>query len=154
MTDLLSSDVEDHAIEAEPGCPFCPANGKVDIICDVGGMYLVRAKDETMNDLPDRWLIIPTEHVEVPEDLPIGWGEMLVELTRSAGLDTDFNWHMNIGPAAGQTRPHLHWWALDRSTDDLGKGMNWMIDELRRLYPIIKRLRGAIHRFKRLIGAM
>lgn len=153
MTDLLSEAVAAPSDESDD-CVFCPQNGKVDIVCDLGSMYLVRAKDEAMNDLPDRWLIIPAEHVEVPEHLPLGWGEMLVELTQSAGLDNNFNWSMNVGPGAGQTRPHLHWWVLDRSTDNLGKGMSWMIDELRRLYPIIKHLRGVIHRFKRFIGTL
>lgn len=113
-----------------PGCPFCPANGKVDILAEANGMYVVRAKNESLVDLPDRFLIVPVEHVEVPEHLPLGWGETLIELTRTVDLLDNFNWSMNIGAGAGQTREHLHWWGLDRTTDSIGKGMSWMIQHI------------------------
>ena len=94
-------------------------------------MYVVYAKDpDTFSDLHDRFLIIPTQHIEEPEDLPLGWGETLVELTRAAGLQDNFNWSLNKGLGAGQTLSHLHWWALDRRTDNINKGMSWMIQRI------------------------
>jgi diadenosine tetraphosphate (Ap4A) HIT family hydrolase len=150
MTDLLEVEVDTTAIIGEPGCAFCPQNGKVDIICEIGGMYLVHAKDEKMKDLPDRWLIIPAEHVESLEDLPIGWGESLVELIHEANIRSGFNLSLNIGADAGQTMPHLHWWLLDRSTDDLGKGMSWMISEIFRLRRICKELKARLDSLGRL----
>lgn len=141
--------VETDVIAPEPGCAFCPGNGKVEIICDLGSLYLVRAKDPaTMMDLGDRWLIIPAEHTESLDDLSTDWGAALVELVHETGLASGFNLSLNVGPEAGQTMPHLHWWVLDRSTDDLGKGMGWMITELARLYEVNRALSAENARMK------
>jgi len=144
--------VASNVIEPEPGCAFCPGNGMVDIICDLGSMYLVRAKDPaTMKDLGDRWLIIPAEHVTSFEEQPMGTNEMLVELLNETGLTSGFNLSLNVGPEAGQTMQHLHWWVLDRSTDELGKGMSWMIGEIARLYQVNRELSGENARLRRLL---
>lgn len=113
-----------------PKCPLCPANGKVNILAETNGLYVVRSKDESFEDLNDRLLIVPVEHAVTPEELPVGWGETLVELSRTMDMLDDFNWSMNIGSKAGQTLDHLHWWCLDRRTDDIGKGMSWMIQRI------------------------
>lgn len=156
MTGSLSTTdrvVDGTIIEPEPDCVFCPGNGKVDIICDLGSMYLVRAKDlATMQDLTDRWLIIPAAHVTDMADLPKGWGETLVQLVLETGLTTGLNLNLNLGPRAGQTEPHLHWWVLDRSTDELGKGMGWMIPEILRLYRVNRELAAENQRLRQLLS--
>ena len=155
MTGSLSTTdrvVDGAVIEPEPDCVFCPGNGKVDIICDLGSMYLVRAKNiETMEDLTDRWLVIPSAHVTDMADLPKGWGETLVQLVLETGLTTGLNLNLNVGPTAGATEPHLHWWVLDRSTDELGKGMGWMINEITRLHKVNRMLSGENERLRRIV---
>lgn len=156
MTGSLSTTdrvVDGTVIEPEPDCVFCPGNGKVDIVCDLGSMYLVRAKDlATMQDLTDRWLIIPSAHVTDMSELPKGWGETLVQLVLETGLTTGLNLNLNLGPRAGQTEPHLHWWVLDRSTDELGKGMGWMISEVLRLYRVNRELAAENQRLRQLLS--
>jgi diadenosine tetraphosphate (Ap4A) HIT family hydrolase len=140
-------------IEPEPNCVFCPGNGKVEIVRDLGSMYVVRAKDPaTMEDLGDRWLIIPAEHAESLDDLSIDWGVILTELVYATGLTSGFNLSLNVGPEAGQTMSHLHWWLIDRSTDELGKGMSWMIDEIARLYLVNRELSGENARLKAIVS--
>lgn len=152
MTGSLISETKPGLIEPEPNCAFCPGNGKVEIVCDLGSMYLIRAKDmATMKDRMDRWLIIPAEHVTSIEDLPQHWGETVNELLFETGLTTDFNLSMNIGPGAGQTEPHLHLWVLDRRTDSLGKGMDWLITQVIRLQKICLERGGKIRRLVRLV---
>jgi histidine triad (HIT) family protein len=151
---VKSGAIEGEVLVTEPNCPFCPANGTIEIVRDIGGLYLARVKDmATMQDRPDRWLIIPADHCESLEDLPLGWGEMLVELVHEANLSSGLNLSLNIGSRAGQTVPHLHWWVLDRSTDDLGKGMDWMITELARLYRINRDQQGEIDRLTKALNA-
>ena len=61
---------EGEVFRMDPDCVFCPGNGRVEIIEEHGGLYLVRAKDlATMMDRKDRWLVIPADHITDPDEL-------------------------------------------------------------------------------------
>lgn len=144
--------IEGEVLHTDPDCPLCPPNGKITIIEDNGGMFLARVKDmSTMQDRTDRWLVIPANHTTETDELPLCWGETLFELVRTAGLESDYNLSLNVGPRAGQTLPHLHWWLLDRRTDEIDKGMDWFISEVPRLTRICQVTEAENGRLRRVV---
>jgi len=72
---------------------------------------------------PGNYLIIPKLHVESVVGLPDNWWQDVKELlSKIPGPLTDYNLSFNIGPAAGQTVKHLHFWVIPRRADEPASG--------------------------------
>lgn len=102
-------------------CPFCdpeqtPAVWAGDRLRVIEDMFPV---------VRSHLLVIPSRHVTDPAELDgEDWSELgtvftsfHTRLISGAGVD-GVNLAMNVGPAAGQTLPHLHWHLLPRRAGD------------------------------------
>jgi len=116
-------------------CPFCPANGKVDIIADTKDAYLVEAKNAP---LAGCYLIVPKKHVTEMRHMPSRWQiavQILLTKVPWYASGTPFNLSLNYGRPAGQTLEHLHCWVIPRVVVDsdvppsYGKGLATLIKE-------------------------
>jgi diadenosine tetraphosphate (Ap4A) HIT family hydrolase len=111
-----------------PECPFCRGNGllKGVVIAESVGSYL------TENAFfPGNYLIIPSEHVESPVNLPDNWWQGVKELLGKIPAELgDYNMAFNVGKQAGQTIKHLHFWVVPRQENQpaTGKGLITLIN--------------------------
>jgi len=100
---------------SDPDCPLCPSNGGVDIVAKTGIAYLVEAKTSPVEGC---FLIVPTEHITHPMELSPRWqmdfGALLVSVPWYEATSS-YNISLNMGVAAGQTVPHLHFWVIPRA---------------------------------------
>jgi hypothetical protein len=114
----------------DPDCPFCPANGKVDIIADHPDAYLVQAKG-TGGLLPGAYFAIPKAHLP---DEPHWMTGVIPQLIYRSGLGiTIDNKMINLTERGGRrVMGHFHAWLIDRH-DDLGIGGYSLIQEVLRL---------------------
>jgi diadenosine tetraphosphate (Ap4A) HIT family hydrolase len=120
------------------GCDFCLPNGKMPedrILFKIDAAYVIRPRGHAIG----RFLIIPGVHCEELDELPATWMSELNECDkalRTQGLlAPERNITINLGKLAGQTFPHLHFWAIDRSTPDLPSsdtGLAGLIDKVNR----------------------
>lgn len=122
------------ALHSKSDCPLCPSNGKVNIVAVTGAAYLVEAKASPIEGCH---LIVPTEHITDVARLPSTWQACVHGLLVMLPWDvrsTPFNLSMNLGPAAGQTLPHLHLWVIPRVEEptklSYAKGTATLIKEL------------------------
>ncbi len=105
------------SFNAHSDCPFCPENGKVDIISEYEDVYLVEAKGSPVHGC---FLIIPREHVVSIMQLPERWQPAVGHLLQDVpwfSSDAAFNLSFNCGFAAGQRVEHLHAWVIPRDGD-------------------------------------
>ncbi|HUD11958.1 MAG TPA: Sua5/YciO/YrdC/YwlC family protein [Candidatus Saccharimonadia bacterium] len=114
---------------SKAGCVFCRSNGRLkgEIIAAADGGFLIRAQSN-----PGDFLIVPDTHVETLAELPDTWWADVKELLiQVPDLLPDYNISINIGPVAGQTVKHLHFWVIPRSANDSasGKGFARLIEE-------------------------
>jgi len=65
------------------------------------------------------YLIMPVQHLEKLEDLPDNWWASFKQLLPSVPnmTENDYNVSINVGPVAGQTLKHLHFWIIPRYND-------------------------------------
>ncbi len=118
----------------DPNCPLCPTNGKVIIIAEAEVAYLVEAK---VSPIEGCFLIVPKDHITelvvLPDLWQVSFGELLLQLP-CYSPSLPLNISLNLGRAAGQTLPHLHYWVITRSEEEMrasyGKGMATLIKEL------------------------
>jgi diadenosine tetraphosphate (Ap4A) HIT family hydrolase len=101
-----------------PNCPFCPENGKVNILAQNEAAYLVAAlHPKTGEVMPGRYLIIPHQHITSMFDLPSDWQRWkndLVMRVPEAKHGVQFNTSDNHGRQAGQRLDHYHDWVVMR----------------------------------------
>lgn len=96
----------------EPGCPLCLKNHllKVDILAETAGGFVIQAHGSKGN-----FLVVPKDHFEDPGDLPDTWWTDFKQLFAKVPIDrSNYNLALNIGPYAGQTIKHLHFWVIPR----------------------------------------
>jgi len=109
----------DSLIVPEAGCPLCPGNGKVDIMSDRGIAYLVVPK---ISPVDDCYLIVPTQHITDIRSLPDTWQVAVSYLMNDVPWfvpgESAYNLSLNVGKAAGQTLPHLHFWVIPRTANE------------------------------------
>jgi len=113
-------------------CPFCRQNGllKGEVTAETGSAYLLPAQQS-----PGCYLIIPTDHIEAVNELPDDWWRSFKELLPQVpDVPSSYNISLNIGPGAGQTVKHLHFWVVPRPAGDpaSGKGLARLIAETNR----------------------
>ncbi len=99
------------------GCPFCIENGKVNILSETEGAYLVEALQG-----PGFYLIIPKQHIESLLDLPGLWQTCVADLLRhipEIQAGKHFNLSYNQGHVAGQRVSHVHAWVIIRSDSEV-----------------------------------
>jgi diadenosine tetraphosphate (Ap4A) HIT family hydrolase len=108
----------------EPQCPLCRTNGllKSEVLADSPGAYLV----ENLN-WPGDYLIIPSEHIESPLELPDTWWRDMRDLIAKIPHPPEYYYNitLNVGKPAGQTIKHLHFWIIPREAGrpSSGKGL-------------------------------
>lgn len=112
-----------------PTCPFCLENNlfKGEVLARTSGAYLVANSFS-----PGNYLVIPTEHVEDPLQLPDDWWQEMKELLHKVpDFPTDYNLSLNLGRHAGQSVKHLHFWFIPRPAGHRasGKGLAGFIDD-------------------------
>jgi hypothetical protein len=112
-----------------PDCPLCRANNllTVPVLAESGSSYLLEATGNT-----DCFLIIPTAHIEGPDQLPdTWWADVKALLPQVPDLTPDFNVSFNFGHTAGQTLEHIHLWVIRRRPHEpaSGKGLALLISE-------------------------
>jgi len=98
-------------------CPFCPENGKVEVVAEVEAAYLCEVKN---GPLPECYFIIPKQHMESIELLPDDWQRQMNRLLRQIPwwfAGADFNISINVGRKAGQRVKHLHFWVIPREDE-------------------------------------
>jgi histidine triad (HIT) family protein len=113
--------------ELRSDCPFCR------IVSGDAPADVVHASDNVMAfrdvrpQAPTHILLIPKDHIESAAELQSAHGGLLAELfvsaahlARAEGVHQR-GWRLvtNVGPAAGQSVPHLHFHLLG------GRGMGW-----------------------------
>lgn len=108
-----------------PNCPFCIENGKVKVLSKTTKAYLIQLVADS-KVVPDRYLIIPTEHITTISGMPDDWMyhvKLLIEdLSRITGMPPeDLNLNLNVGERAGQRIKHFHFWVIFR-TEPAGSG--------------------------------
>jgi len=114
---------------APADCPFCQRGDllQATVVADGNAAYLARPVSN-----PGNYLIIPKAHVESPLELPADWWQAMQEQLRNIPeLSGDYNISLNVGPAAGQTVKHLHFWVIPRAADlpSSGKGLARLIND-------------------------
>lgn len=105
-----------------PDCPFCPANGKVQMLKSNRFAYLIQALDANDGPIPNHYFIIPWAHVESMFNLlPQWWGSMISLAKQLPGSPENFNLVLNEGEAkipgqrkSGKRVAHLHFWVITR----------------------------------------
>lgn len=116
-------------MKIDSACRFCRSNNLLqgEVIAENQGGYLIRASQAEQN-----YLVIPHVHAEHIDEMPDGWWASLTDLAGKIGNLADFNVSLNIGPAAGQTMKHLHFWVIPREEGQpaSGKGLARLIYEL------------------------
>jgi tRNA threonylcarbamoyl adenosine modification protein (Sua5/YciO/YrdC/YwlC family) len=118
---------------SRPNCVFCRSNGRLkgEVLATADGGFLIRAQSS-----PDDFLIVPDPHVETLAELPDTWWTGVKSLLGAIpGLPDDYNLSINIGPLAGQTVKHLHFWVIPRRAgkSSSGKGFARLIEEVDQL---------------------
>ena len=111
---------------SDPDCLFCKiASGDIpaDVVARGDGVLAFRDVNPVA---PTHVLVIPAEHVGSLAALEAGHAQLLTELIRVANqvaaddkLEDGYRVVTNIGPAAGQSVPHLHLHVLG------GRDMTW-----------------------------
>lgn len=120
---------EEGRITSKQGCVFCLSNKKLDgeVLAKNASAFLIEASTNVGN-----FLIVPTEHIEHPTELPdTWWHELKHLLTKVPNLTTDYNIALNYGKQAGQKVKHLHFWVVPRHDEQAasGKGLARLINE-------------------------
>lgn len=109
-------------------CKFCRSNGILqgEVLAETDGAYMIKA-----GQFEQYYLIIPSSHTESLDALPNDWwAKVKTLLANIEGLE-DYNLSINLGPTAGQTIKHIHFWVIPRSSDQLssGKGLARLIED-------------------------
>lgn len=110
-----------------PNCPFCPSNGKVQILRQNSLAYLVATLDENGVVIPHHYLVIPKSHVESVMHLADEWHAYMIQLVRHIPEyqhGVPFNISYNEGKAAGQRVAHAHAWIIFRQGEEGSKTEN------------------------------
>lgn len=105
------------------GCPFCPANGKVQIIAtsSCGRYYLIKVVSATPNE---HYFVIPVSHMEHFMELDDDWYGAFKELVVHIpwyDASMPLNIVLNQYRMAGQRVAHLHWWIVFRADGSGGE---------------------------------
>ena len=110
-------------------CNFCRANGRLrdPIMASSDQAYVIQAASS-----PENLLIIPNTHYESLADLPDDWWLVVKNILAELQVTGDYNFSINLGPQAGQSMKHLHFWLVPRTGGKLssGKGLAALITEL------------------------
>lgn len=110
---------------SKPDCPFCLENNllKGRILAETDGGYLLPPKG---NEEGQGYLLIPKQHAESLLDLADDWWSHVKQLVPSIpDFPEQFNVNVNVGPDAGQSVKHLHFWIVPRISGlpSSGKGL-------------------------------
>lgn len=132
---LLESTRGNFMLTAE--CPFCTSNGRVKVLAENREAYLTQVLTSGGEPVPDRYFIIPKQHIESILSLPADWHlyfACLLGKVPGVSEGTSYNLSWNLGAAAGQRVKHVHCWVILRANEDslpsYETGMSGLIDKV------------------------
>lgn len=108
-------------------CPFCPENGKVDIIArSASGLtYAVKVlvrRDRGLRPAKGAYFVIPVEHHEDYSTLQFDFLREVAELKKTMSLSFD-NEGFNMTKQGGREIEHLHYWLMQVHSGDPAYGL-------------------------------
>lgn len=118
-------------------CPFCPDNGKVNIIAySASGLtyiakVLVRT-DRGMVPAKGAYFVIPVEHHEDYSTLEYDFLKEVAELKSSQKLSFD-NEGFNLTTKGGRQIEHMHYWLMKAHPHDQPLGLHTLRERHREL---------------------
>lgn len=118
-------------------CPFCPDNGKVNVIAySASGLtyiakVLVRT-DRGMVAAKGAYFVIPAEHHADYSTLDFDFLKEVAELKDSVGLSFD-NEGFNLTTKGGRQIEHLHYWLMKTHPHDQPLGLHTLRERHREL---------------------
>jgi len=112
----------------EPGCTFCPSNGRVKVIqtSPSGNTIFVQVmveEDGVYVPAPGAYFVLPVGHYAPADELPFDFWREINWHIRESGITFDNDGVNRTGKGGARITEHLHYWLMQAQPGDPALGL-------------------------------